>query len=84
MPISIVFASTILVFWAVAFVPYALKERRFGLLASVSTVVAGSYVYVSWDVRAFPYNLIGALLLFFLAFGGGILQHRYNLGQSEE
>lgn len=84
MPTSVIFASTVLVIWAVAYVPHTLRERNFAALVMSSIVMAGIYVHLSWDVRPFPYNVLGALCIFALALGGGLIQHHYNQKRREE
>jgi hypothetical protein len=79
-----VFASTVLVIWAVAYVPYALRQRNHVALFSSALVMSGIYIHLCWEIRPFPYNVLGALAVFALALGGGFLQHHQNQKHREE
>ncbi|MFT5210933.1 MAG: hypothetical protein ACI9CE_002664 [Flavobacterium sp.] len=75
---SIVFNSTILVLWAVMFVPYVLQSKRFWMLGFSGLIIIPIEIYLSWELREYPFNIIVGFFMFFFALGGGFLMHYSN------
>ena len=75
---SIFFNSIFLVLWAVAFVPYTIREKKYGLLLATFLPLIPFEIYLSWNLREYPYNIVAGILAASVGLGGGFLMHYFN------
>ena len=75
---AIFFDSIFLVLWAVVFVPYALREEKYGLLLSTFFSLVLFEIYLTWNLREYPYNIVAGILAASVGLGGGFLTHYFN------
>lgn len=80
----IVFDSTVLVLWAVAVVPYLLKEKRWSLLIASGTALLMIDIRLSWHLFDVPMNVITSIGVLCLALLGGCIQHHFNQKEQRE
>lgn len=61
-----VFNASVLVFWSVLLVPYALKEKRYRLLGSTGAVMLIAEIFISMHFahREFPFNFFAGVASF--------------------
>ncbi len=58
---SIFFNSIFLVLWAVAFVPYTIREKKYGLLLATFLPLIPFEIYLSWNLREYPFNIMAGI-----------------------
>ena len=67
------FNSTLLVLWAVAFVPYALNAKKNWLIGFSGDLLLPLEVFLYWELHLFPYNVLMGILAFPAVLAGGYL-----------
>lgn len=75
---SIFFNSIFLVLWAVAFVPYTIREKKYGLLLATFLPLIPFEIYLSWNLREYPFNIMAGIASAFTGLAGGFLMHYFN------
>lgn len=80
----VLFDATILVFWAVAFVPYALREQKKYLVIVTVVPIFAVDMYLAREMHPLDKNILTSLFAVTLAFTGGLVQHHYNQKRERE
>jgi hypothetical protein len=81
---AIFFNSIFLVLWAVAFVPYTIREKKYGLLLATFLPLIPFEIYLSWNLREYPFNIMAGVVNSFAGLGAGFLMHYFNERKRKE
>ena len=73
MSLSIWFNSTVLVFWALGLVSYAMKTRKYWILLVSGLVLIPVEIFLVSDKHEYPKNIEVALSIFFFALAVGLV-----------
>ena len=81
-----IFNATVLVFWAVLLVPYALKENKKWLIGTTGAamLVAEILLAINFAHHSFLVNFLVGTINFLLALGVGYLVHYFQSKKSED
>ncbi len=74
----IFFNSTVLVFWAVLFIPMILNAKKYWLLVLSGLVLVPLEIFLYWEVHDFPLNVLRGMFMFLLSLAGGYVMHHFN------
>ncbi len=73
MSLSIWFNSTVMVFWALGLIPYAMKSRRYWILLLSGIVLIPLEIFLTWNTREYPYNIVTGVGIFFMDLTIGLI-----------
>lgn len=77
------FSSTLVVFWAVAFIPWMLRERQYDWLALSFLLLLAVRFWLAWDPQEILRNLVISFGVMCLATLGGIIMYLYEKRKEE-
>jgi len=74
----VIFEATILVYWAVVWVPYALREeKKFYIVLSLIPLFMID-LGLRDNANPFVKNLLSTVIMLCIAYCGGLIQHYFN------
>lgn len=79
-----IFNSTVLVLWAVMFIPWALSENKRWMIVVTGMVLFVVELNFMWDRHEHPWHIINSLLIVLFAFAGGLVQYYFNQRHKEK
>jgi len=77
----VIYEATVLVYWAVAFIPYALREGGRHLILLSAMPLFAIDMYLGSALHTLGKNILTSIFVISLAFTGGLVQHYYNRKQ---
>jgi hypothetical protein len=84
MDLAILFNATILVLWAVVVIPHALANDKKWLIGLTGAVLLPIEIYLSWDLREYPLNVLAGVFNFSLGLAGGYVFHFFESKKQED